>query len=451
MKTQAQAAAKEAPKIPESNLPGLFALLFGLFLGLCLLKFGNPSVMEKFVDTPVNIYDWMFSPWPAAIGCGLLAIVALVGVGAATWRRDLPWGIMALPLVWLAWQAAAASQSINPALSWETVRHFAACAVCFYLGVFALGRLENPGFFLAGLVFGFLLVLAEGFDQHFGGLAQTRRYFFLYIYPNLKEFPPGYLKKMTSDRIFSTLFYPNALAGVILLLLPAALAWVWSWRQKLTPGARGFLMGAMGLAALACLYWSGSKGGWLLVLVQGFVTSLFLPFSRKAKIALVTILLVAGLAGFFLKYSGFFRRGATSVVARFDYWRAAAVNTGRHPVFGSGPGTFGQVYEKIKRPESEMSRMVHNDYLEQASDSGLVGLLAYTGFMAGVLVFVLRNGMLKADWVKLAIWLGLLGWALQGLVEFGLYIPALGWTGFALLGWLVGRTPKRVDTKAAGG
>jgi hypothetical protein len=37
-----------------------------------------------------------------------------------------------------------------------------------------------------------------------------------------------------------------------------------------------------------------------------------------------------------------------------------------------------------------------------------------------------------------AIWLGVLGWSLQSLVEFGLYIPALAWPAFAFLGWLLG-------------
>ncbi len=34
------------------------------------------------------------------------------------------------------------------------------------------------------------------------------------------------------------------------------------------------------------------------------------------------------------------------------------------------------------------------------------------------------------------IWLGLLGWAAQCLVEFSLQIPALAWPAFALLGYL---------------
>jgi hypothetical protein len=39
----------------------------------------------------------------------------------------------------------------------------------------------------------------------------------------------------------------------------------------------------------------------------------------------------------------------------------------------------------------------------------------------------------------MAVWLGVLGWALQGVIEFGLYIPALAWPAFAFLGWLLGR------------
>jgi O-antigen ligase len=443
-------------------LPELFALLFGLFMGLCLLKFGNPAVMEKFATMPGNGYEWIFSPWPASVGCWMLGGVAAAGLLVARWRNDLPWVIVALPLVWLGWQFLAATGSINPALTRATLRHFTACAVCFYLGVFALGRVRDPGTFLLGLVAGFVLVLVEGFEQRFGGLAETRKYFFLYLYPQMKEVTPEYLKKISSDRIFGTLFYPNALAGVILMLLPATLGWVWSLQRRFTAGARGLLVALPGLGALACLYWSGSKGGWLLMLAIGFVGTLFLPFDRRLKIGVVTVVLILGLTGFVWKYSGFFKRGATSVVARFDYWQAAIQTASSHPMFGTGPGTFGTAYAKIKQPEWEMARMAHDDYLEQASDSGLAGFFAYTGLIAGGLAFTGRRGRLREDWVRLGVWLGLLGWALQSLVEFGLYIPALAWPGFALLGWLVGTSssldrsatdggvPNRVDRDAKG-
>ena len=211
-------------------------------------------------------------------------------------------------------------------------------------------------------------------------------------------------------------------------------------RARLTAPARGGLTVAVGLSALACLYWSGSKGGWLLMLLLGLIALLRLPFGKQFRIALVTAVLLAGLAGFFWKYSGFFRKGATSVVARFDYWQAALRTAKDNPLFGTGPGTFSIPYKKIKRPESEMSRLVHNDYLEQASDSGVVGAVVYTIFIASALAWSFRRGGLARDWLAFSVWLGVLGWALQGLFEFALYIPALAWPAFALLGWLLGRS-----------
>jgi O-antigen ligase len=269
--------------------------------------------------------------------------------------------------------------------------------------------------------------------------------------------PQEYLKRISSGRIFGTLFYPNSLAGVLLLLTPPMVAVVLRC-QRLTIAAKRFLAVALGAAVLACLCWSGSKGGWLLALLLGIVSLLRLPHAQRVRNALVMILIIAGLAGFFWKYSGFFRKGATSVSARMDYWRAAAQTAITHPLFGTGPGTFAIPYEKLKRPESEMSRMVHNDYLEQASDSGFIGFLAYIGFITAGLVWGRRAlsdlprgpaSTSVAPAIQLRpeadasapgfwVWLGLLGWALQGLFEFGLYVPALAWTAFAFLGWLLG-------------
>jgi putative inorganic carbon (HCO3(-)) transporter len=310
---------------------------------------------------------------------------------------------------------------------------------------------------LPGLLCGFLIVLAIGWEQHFGGLEQTRRYFFLYLYPKMKEVSPEYLKKLSSPRIFSTLFYPNALAGAILLLLPVSLHFVWQAQQRFTTSARGFLIAAIGSAALGCLYWSGSKGGWLLMLLLVLFWLLRLPFNRKYKQGLIAGLLVFGLLGFFWKYSGFFQKGATSVSARFDYWSASIKSTRAHPLLGTGPGTFSITYQKLKRPESEMARLAHNDYLQQASDSGLPGFLLYSAFIMAVLIVTypgssLRrppsetgNGQLAEVAAILssegslwfAIWLGTLGWALQSLMEFGLYLPALAWPAFAFMGCLV--------------
>jgi hypothetical protein len=420
----------------ESMVPRVFAGLFGALLGLALLKFGNPVVLEKQIVWPRELLEWIIDPWPSVVGYWLLAVALVVGASVARWKVDAPRWLVALPLAWLVWEALAGTQTVNAALTRATLGHFASCVVCFYLGLFALGRVQRPGWFWAGLLAGFALVLVDGFQQHFGGLEDTRRQFYQ-AYPDTSRIPQQFLDRMKSNRIFATLLYPNTLAEVILMLLPITLAAIASLRTQLTAGARRFLMALMGAAALACLYWSGSKGGWLLMLLTGLMAALYLPMKRQFKLILVGTALVLGLAGFFVKYSGYFKKGAPSVSARFDYWKAAVQTVEANPVVGSGPGTFAIAYAKVKKPESEMARMTHNDYLEQASDSGLPGMVLYTALVAGVLVAAVRKG--DRDWVRRAVWLGVLGWALQSFVEFGLYIPAVAWPAFTFMGWLLGQ------------
>jgi O-antigen ligase len=86
-----------------------------------------------------------------------------------------------------------------------------------------------------------------------------------------------------------------------------------------------------------------------------------------------------------------------------------------------------------------MARLVHNDYLEQASDSGIPGFLLYTALIAIGLTVAFKAIGGRGDWETFAIWLGLFGWAMQSMVEFSLYIPALAWPAFTLLGWAIMR------------
>ena len=260
----------------------------------------------------------------------------------------------------------------------------------------------------------------------------TRQY--VYSTPGWEKLPAEHLKRLGSSRIFATLLYPNTLAGVILLLLPAMLVTTWRVTHWLTPVTRAVLVGVTAYASLACLVWSGSKAGWLIALAMSLVCVLHTQIATKWKTAVVCLFLVAGLGGFYAKNAGYFAKGATSVSARFDYWRAGWKTAVTHPWTGAGPGTFAVTYRRQKTPEAEMAQLAHNDYLEQASDSGVLGALSYATFVVGSLVVLHRRS--KPDPFSLAVWLGLFGWALQSVVEFGLYIPAIGWIAFWMIGWL---------------
>lgn len=233
------------------------------------------------------------------------------------------------------------------------------------------------------------------------------------------------------------------------------------------------------LGGLACLYWSGSKAGWLIALALLTLASLRLPWTSKVKWGLALALLLAGGTVFLIRYQGYFAKGASSMGARMDYWTAAAQIAAKRPLFGSGPGTFSVLYRNLRSPGAEMARLAHNDYLEQASDSGLLGALLYLSLWGGGLWVCcpLKAPPRRAPtprpttrepvggstdtpaahgaanprpggqacspsdqgWMVLGLWLGLLGLALQSLVEFGLYVPAVAWPAFLLLGSLLGR------------
>ena len=415
----------------------VLAAFVGALFGLAFLKFGNPIVLDHLIEVPANGWEYVFLPWPLRWGYKMLMITAVAAIVLRASARSispLPRWVVLLPSLWFAWQLASAAQTIDPRLTQAALFHFGACLLCFFIGLWGLGRMRDLTAFWVCILAAFWLVLWTGLEQQYGGLEATRKMF--YEQPGWQQFPPDYIKKIQSNRIFSTLVYPNALAAAILLLLPPALVVTWRLSRRLTDPSRAVLVGVLAYAAVACLYWSGSKSGWLIGLVLVLAAGLQRPLSKRVKIGIVGAVLVLGLTGFFIKYAPYFRRGAPSAAARFDYWRAAVRTAVHNPVFGTGPGTFAAAYRKIKPPGAEMALLAHNDYLEQASDSGWLGLLTYSGFILGSIALLPRRRQIVNRPEAFAVWLGLLGWTLQGFVEFLLYIPALAWTAFALFGWL---------------
>jgi O-antigen ligase len=253
------------------------------------------------------------------------------------------------------------------------------------------------------------------------------------------------MAKFEKGRVSGTLVYPNALAGIILLLWPVSLALAFGATKHMRSFVRLAAIALTVFLGAAALFWSGSKLGWLAAMGLAGIYLLRLDWPKKLKWLAVAAVLVIGLGIFTVRFHHYFATGATSASARLDYWRAAVQTTVAKPVFGTGPGTFQRPYAKLKSPDSEMARLTHNDYLEQFSDSGIVGGVAYIGWIGLALAFIGRKVWLSQNIVSFAIFGGLLAWFFQGFGEFSLYLPALGWTAFTLLGLLIGRNIKQFD------
>jgi len=335
--------------------------------------------------------------------------------------------------------------------------HFVGCVGCYFVGAMVLAREQVLPWLLIGLLAAFTWCLIRAVNQKLIEFPRERIDLVLGQQHGWTNFTtesvmqmkasrviintngvdmvnPAILAKYEKGRVSGTLVYPNALAGLILLLLPASLVLAVTQTNRLRPWIRGLVVVLTVFLGVGGMFWTGSKLGWLVGLGLGVVWLMRFNWPRRLKITLVVFVVVVGVGLFAWRFQHYFSAGAKSVGARFDYWRAAAQVFVHSPVFGSGPGTFQRPYAEIKSPESEMARLVHNDYLEQFSDSGLVGGMAYLAWVILALSMAGRTAWRSGSPLRQAIMLGVLGWFGQGVGEFSLYVPALAWTAFVLLG-----------------
>lgn len=423
-------------------MPTLFAVAAGLFFFVSILKFGTPIILDNHIIAPENAAAAVYESWQIKWGYRFLAVLLCAGLAATPWmKRRFKW-LLVLPLLWLGWQFFSSAQSVSPALSSMTVHYFAACVILFYLGYFALGAARNPWPLWAGLALALCWMMHTGLEQQFGGLEATRRYIYSLqqtnsLTPEMKD--PDFMKRVASPRIFATFSSPDAFAGAIELLLPVTLVFLWQLTPKIPPRPRWLFVAILGGVGLACLYWSGSRAGWLVTLLAGLIALARSTLSAKWKRGLICGALVLGAAGFAVKNSAFFKKDKNSVGSRFAYWRVACQVIREHPILGTGPGTFEVPYKKMKQPDDEATRLCHNDYLEQASDSGIPAAVIYAGMIVGSLTWTYRYRVKKSPGLSLefAVWLGLATLAIHSLVDYHLYMPALGWPMFFLLGFML--------------
>lgn len=466
-------------KFPPSKL---YALAFGAFLGLCIWKFGNPVILDHIIDAPRTPAEFLDFAWPIHWANVILLVLALVGAflyflnSGLSFRSRWVW---ILPLVWLGWQFVSASQSEYANLTRVTLWHFCGCIACFFLGALVIGNNLTGGknsierlpdkvsvlsnsplnYLFVGILIAFVFCQIRAVNQRLFEFPANRQVLLEGEQCGWTNFPPEIfaqmkrenviistnglgianpviLEKFRKARVPGTLVYPNALAGLILLLFPATMVLVFQRTKAMRPVIRLAAIGLVAFLGLATFFWTGSKLGWLLGMgLMGWFL-LRLNWSKTLKVTTIVTVLVLGLGVFVVRFHHYFSAGATSVGARFDYWRAAVRTSIAKPLFGSGPGTFQKAYEQLKNPDSEMARLTHNDFLEQFSDSGLIGGLSYFIWVTLALWHTSRDLRISSDIFSFAVLAGLAAWFIQGIGEFSLYIPALAWLAFTLLGCL---------------
>ncbi|MFO1477390.1 MAG: O-antigen ligase family protein [Verrucomicrobiota bacterium] len=456
-------STRPRPAESSDRLRLAFAAGAGLLLGLSILKFGNPVILDRRIPPPNDLLELWLYPWPLHWAFRLLLPLGIAALALALTQRAqrMPAiALAALPLAWLGWQVVAGIGTLDASLTGITLLQWMACVGFYFAGACLIFPRRAWHALMIGVLAGFGFCLVKAAHQRLVEFPQERKALIEGQQGGWTNFTPALMAELRADgtivttngaeivnpvilakynkaRVHGTLMYPNTLAGIVLLLGPAAWVLAWESTRRFRPATRAAAI-AMTAALLGLvLVWTGSKLGWLVAVLLLSLAALRFPWPRRAKWALVAAVLLAGGGVFAVRFHHYFATGATSASARLDYWRAAATITRQHPWQGTGPGTFQLPYAAMKSPESEMARLVHNDYLEQFCDSGVPGGLLYLAWILAALAWAGRRAWGSPDRERAAVFLGVLGWFLQGLGEFSLYIPAMAWTAFLLLGWLL--------------
>jgi putative inorganic carbon (hco3(-)) transporter len=257
-------------------------------------------------------------------------------------------------------------------------------------------------------------------------------------------------------RVYSYLGNPNLLAAYLIPAVFLSVAAAFTWRGWL-PKA---LAATMVLLHSACLVVTFSRGGWIGLVVGGFVLILLLVYWWSVKLplrfrkwaipatlgasAVVLLLAIAVVEPVRMRvFSMFAGREDSSNNFRMNVWAAALEMVRDRPILGIGPGNsaFNKIYPLYMRPKYT-ALSAYSVPLEIAIETGFIGLFAFLWLL--LVTFNLGVRQLQrlrelesreAYWLMAAV-ASLCGLLAHGLVDTVWYRPevnTLWWLSIAII------------------
>ncbi len=335
--------------------------------------------------------------WGEAIGALLISLIFVFGPFITTgligvWLIAITgyWGILTLSdtekpgfspihlLVFLYWGISAVAVALSPvkAAAFSGLIKLTLYLVFF---VFCARILRSPRLtnWLIAVVLGVgLVVSCYGIRQQIFGVEQLATW----------NDPTSELAGAT--RVYSYLGNPNLLSAYLVPSIALGVAAFFVW-QGLLPK---LLAITITLVNTACLYFTGSRGGWIamVALVATFLLLFFVwfknnlsPFWRKWLLPLVFAVLGGLMFAAIMSVDSlrirvmsiFMGRGDSSNNFRINVWMAVLDMIRDRPLIGIGPGNsaFNKIYPLYMSPKySALS--AYSVLLETAVETGLIGL-----------------------------------------------------------------------------
>src|SRR6266704_340595 len=184
-----------------------YALVFGLFLGLCIWKFGNPVILDSKIPTPASASDFLKDPWPTRWAIWIFLPLALIG-GAMVFAKRLSWHrpqwLWLLPLLWFGWQLVSATKTWDTSLTAATLWQFFGCVACYFIGALVLNREQMLRWLLIGVLAAFTFYLVHTVNQRLIEFPQNRQSLIKGERTGWTNYPPETILEMKRESVIIT-------------------------------------------------------------------------------------------------------------------------------------------------------------------------------------------------------------------------------------------------------
>jgi hypothetical protein len=253
------------------------------------------------------------------------------------------------------------------------------------------------------------------------------------------------LNRLGQGRAYGGFSTPAALAGFLVLLLPAALAWTLSRTGRARwAGGAATLLGLAGVVATRSLTAVVAAGA-----------ALAIAALRRRIGARAVGWALAAVAALALGVALLRPDGVFSLAREDSPWRLRAGNVRvaleiarEHPGMGVGPGGYAEAFPAHRRAGDNESRFAHDLPAQLVAEWGIpAGLLLSAAFFA---LFVGPLLASRASWREpdAAAALGLCAFALHNLADFTAFLPSFAIAAGVLRGALAVRPARPPDGPA---
>ena len=195
-------------------------------------------------------------------------------------------------------------------------------------------------------------------------------------------------------RLISTLANATYFAAYLVTLLPLGIAVLTAPREDRSSARGSLAAGLLVLLMATCLIYTYARAAWFgflfVLLVQAMLAAFWLKGREKLRMLIPAVALCLPLAAAFVLPGTWFlvERAKSSFTAdpsnvqRALTWQGAFNIFKNHPIIGTGPGSLVIHLPDYQSPEffrtqATVAAHAHNEFLEVASDTGVLGLLAF--------------------------------------------------------------------------